>query len=102
MHATGVCAHSVAALMLVAALVVLMVVVLLVVVLLVVVLLLLHHPLRGRLVLKSLCLRRISPARRLGLPAAATAAVIAARQRFGACAGLRPRPGCVISGAESS
>ena len=54
-------------------------VVLLVVVLLVVVLLLLHHPLRGRLVLKSLCLRRISPARRLGLPAAATAAVIAAR-----------------------
>ena len=47
-HATGVCAHSVAALSLVAALVVL------VVVLLIVVLLLLHHRRRGRLVLKSL------------------------------------------------
>ena len=46
-HATGVCAHSVAALSLVAAL-------LMVVVLLIVVLLLLHQRRRGRLVLKSL------------------------------------------------
>ena len=47
MHATGMCAHSVAALSLVAAL-------LMVVVLLIVVLLLLHHRRRGRLVLKNL------------------------------------------------